>query len=338
MRAASRKAGELSKKIEKASGGDRKSKNQTPRTPGFDPKGKVLEKAGISTQQASDWERLAAVPRIRPREAELRARFARFLSIPASSRVIGLSATGVWETPIAALYWFEPSPPPFAINPAAFCAAIRIPSSRRADGRIGLVSRMGLVGPLRAHYHTGRLLQGQRALEADRKGFFMIVFEELGHGDCRWPVADCGLPGEKGAFLFCGLTHARHGCPYCADHMVAAYKQPALARNARPPAINRLVAIETRKAGRRKLIELLASCSSTGREANAPPAGRLESWSHQDRLTLVSRATRVSTFPSLSLRSTLFTISMRSSPARISARFHISVASLIKPRSLRCMA
>jgi hypothetical protein len=61
MRAA-RKAGELSKKIEKTSGGDRKSKNQIPRKADFDPKGKALEKAGISTQQASDWERLAAVP------------------------------------------------------------------------------------------------------------------------------------------------------------------------------------------------------------------------------------------------------------------------------------
>jgi hypothetical protein len=36
------KAGELSNKIEKASGGDHKSKNQSPRNADFDPKGKVL--------------------------------------------------------------------------------------------------------------------------------------------------------------------------------------------------------------------------------------------------------------------------------------------------------
>jgi hypothetical protein len=61
MRAA-RKVGELSKKIEKASGGDRKSGNQIPHNADFDPKGKVLERAGISTQQASEWERLSEVP------------------------------------------------------------------------------------------------------------------------------------------------------------------------------------------------------------------------------------------------------------------------------------
>jgi hypothetical protein len=60
MRAA-RRAGELSKKIEKASA-DRKSEKIKSGQSGVDPKHKVLEKAGISTQQASDWERLASVP------------------------------------------------------------------------------------------------------------------------------------------------------------------------------------------------------------------------------------------------------------------------------------
>ena len=54
----------------------------------------------------------------------------------------------------------------------------------------------------------------------------MIVFEELGHGGCRWPIADCGLPGEKGEFLFCGEAVADKVAPYCAGHMTAAYKRP----------------------------------------------------------------------------------------------------------------
>ena len=85
----------------------------------------------------------------------------------------------------------------------------------------------------------------------------MLTFEELGHGDCRWPVGDCGLPGEKAAFLFCGEAAApkgavASGCPYCADHMTAAYK--------RPPAVRRprRAVIETHGAGRQKLIELAA--------------------------------------------------------------------------------
>jgi hypothetical protein len=56
MRAAL-KAGELSKKIEKGHG------NRYSRTPDDrELKDKVLDRADISTQQASDWERLAAVP------------------------------------------------------------------------------------------------------------------------------------------------------------------------------------------------------------------------------------------------------------------------------------
>jgi hypothetical protein len=60
MRAA-RKVGALSKKIEKAPA-DRKSEKIKSAHSGVDPKHKVLERAGISTQQASDWERLSDVP------------------------------------------------------------------------------------------------------------------------------------------------------------------------------------------------------------------------------------------------------------------------------------
>jgi hypothetical protein len=57
MRAA-RKAGELSKKIEKASAArGNQYKEANPRN-AEQAKGKVLERAGISTQQASEWERL----------------------------------------------------------------------------------------------------------------------------------------------------------------------------------------------------------------------------------------------------------------------------------------
>lgn len=55
---AARKAGELSKKIEKAIG-NQYSKSASPDKP---EKQKVLSAAGISTQQASEWERLADVP------------------------------------------------------------------------------------------------------------------------------------------------------------------------------------------------------------------------------------------------------------------------------------
>lgn len=57
MRAA-RKAGALSKKIEKAVG-NQYSKSASPDKP---EKQKVLTDAGISTQQASEWERLSDVP------------------------------------------------------------------------------------------------------------------------------------------------------------------------------------------------------------------------------------------------------------------------------------
>jgi hypothetical protein len=55
MRAA-RKAGELSKKIEKASAARGNQYKEANPHNAEQAKGKVLEKAGISTQQASDWE------------------------------------------------------------------------------------------------------------------------------------------------------------------------------------------------------------------------------------------------------------------------------------------
>lgn len=61
MRAA-RKAGELSKKIERASSNrGNQYKEANPRG-AEQAKGDVLEKAGISTQQASEWERLSDIP------------------------------------------------------------------------------------------------------------------------------------------------------------------------------------------------------------------------------------------------------------------------------------
>src|ERR1700730_4448849 len=56
MRAA-RKAGELSKKIEKIDPKVSGGRGDLPRS-----KGEALSDAGISTQQASDWERLSDVP------------------------------------------------------------------------------------------------------------------------------------------------------------------------------------------------------------------------------------------------------------------------------------
>jgi len=63
MRAA-RKAGALSKKIEKvpAKGNQYTGKVVTPDDAELPTRTRVLEKAGMSTQQASDWERLSDVP------------------------------------------------------------------------------------------------------------------------------------------------------------------------------------------------------------------------------------------------------------------------------------
>ena len=90
----------------------------------------------------------------------------------------------------------------------------------------------------------------------------MIVFEELGHGDCRWVVADCGLPGEKSAFLFCGEGVARKGCPYCREHMALSYKRKSAAGR---PAMG----TEKHEAGRRRLIELAAGYLMRGQRLRA---------------------------------------------------------------------
>jgi hypothetical protein len=58
----------------------------------------------------------------------------------------------------------------------------------------------------------------------------MLEFEELSHNACRWPIADCGIGGEKGQFLFCGDAIAERyiapgvPCPYCATHAGMAYE------------------------------------------------------------------------------------------------------------------
>jgi hypothetical protein len=57
--------------------------------------------------------------------------------------------------------------------------------------------------------------------------------------------------GEKGMFLFCGESVARDGCPYCADYGGGLQVRPPAAK--RPAAV-----VETREAGRRKLIDLAA--------------------------------------------------------------------------------
>lgn len=63
MRAA-RKAGALSKKIEKAKAGSGGNQYKEPNPRNAEQaKGDVLSAAGISTQQASEWERLSEVPR-----------------------------------------------------------------------------------------------------------------------------------------------------------------------------------------------------------------------------------------------------------------------------------
>ncbi|WGJ15767.1 GcrA family cell cycle regulator [Methylocapsa sp. D3K7] len=58
----------------------------------------------------------------------------------------------------------------------------------------------------------------------------MLAFEELSHDACRWPIADCGIGGEKGQFLFCGDAIAERyiapgvPCPYCTTHAGMAYE------------------------------------------------------------------------------------------------------------------
>jgi hypothetical protein len=65
----------------------------------------------------------------------------------------------------------------------------------------------------------------------------MKVFEELKADDCRWPIAEAALPGERGAFLICGepIESGRFiapglPCPYCATHASIAYEPSRPAR------------------------------------------------------------------------------------------------------------
>jgi hypothetical protein len=53
--------------------------------------------------------------------------------------------------------------------------------------------------------------------KAGPTGGEMLTFGELSYGGCRLPVADCGLPGESGAFLFCGEPAARRSLPLLPD-------------------------------------------------------------------------------------------------------------------------
>ena len=79
----------------------------------------------------------------------------------------------------------------------------------------------------------------------------MKTFKELEHDACLWPAADCGLPGERGEFLFCGEPAARDGCPYCREHMALAYKP----RRAMKPPVARLGAHES---ARQELVAIAA--------------------------------------------------------------------------------
>jgi hypothetical protein len=64
-----------------------------------------------------------------------------------------------------------------------------------------------------------------------------MTFEELGPGDCRFPVEERDEPDERSTILFCGepalarsarpvSAESRLGrsCPYCEKHMMLAYK------------------------------------------------------------------------------------------------------------------
>lgn len=48
---------------------------------------------------------------------------------------------------------------------------------------------------------------------------------ELGHGKCRWPVADHGGHSGAAGFVFCGNDVAE-GFSYCAGHARLAYRSP----------------------------------------------------------------------------------------------------------------
>jgi hypothetical protein len=86
----------------------------------------------------------------------------------------------------------------------------------------------------------------------------MLAFEELSHGDCRWPVADCGIGGEKGQFLFCGDAIVERyiapgvPCPYCATHAGMAYEPSR-------PAKRTIAKLEAAEERRQALIAIAAA-------------------------------------------------------------------------------
>jgi hypothetical protein len=57
----------------------------------------------------------------------------------------------------------------------------------------------------------------------------MKTFQELDRGDCRYPIGEALLPGEKpgSGFLFCSAPtdQSRKHCPYCLFHAALAYDQ-----------------------------------------------------------------------------------------------------------------
>jgi hypothetical protein len=59
-----------------------------------------------------------------------------------------------------------------------------------------------------------------------------MTFEELGPGDCRFPVAERDAPNEWSTILFCGEpVSPSQLCPsYCAEHRAIAYPHPRAKR------------------------------------------------------------------------------------------------------------
>jgi hypothetical protein len=86
----------------------------------------------------------------------------------------------------------------------------------------------------------------------------MLAFEELSHGGCRWPVADCGIGGEKGQFLFCGDAISERyiapgvPCSYCATHAGMAYEPSR-------PAKRTIAKLEAAEERRQELILIVAA-------------------------------------------------------------------------------
>jgi hypothetical protein len=87
----------------------------------------------------------------------------------------------------------------------------------------------------------------------------MKVLEQLKTGDCRWPIADCNLPGERGAFLICGepIESGRFiapglPCPYCPTHAGMAYEPSR-------PAKRTIAKLEAAEERRQELILIAAA-------------------------------------------------------------------------------